>query len=77
YQNLGPADVWEILCTTADPIGDPQQFGAGRVNAYRALLELRGQPNLPGDEDGDGDVDLDDAGVISAWLAGSGQGASP
>jgi subtilisin family serine protease len=30
-----------LLKQTADPIGDPNYFGAGRVNAYRAVLAAR------------------------------------
>jgi subtilisin family serine protease len=69
--------IWQILCRSADPLGPVEHFGSGRVNAYRALLELRGQPNLPGDLNDDGLVNSADTAVLSAWLAGNGAGSTP
>jgi subtilisin family serine protease len=34
---LSNADLVQLLRQTADPVGDPGYFGAGRVNAYRAV----------------------------------------
>lgn len=77
YTTLGPPEVWTILCRSADRIGTTVQFGAGRVNAYRALLELRGQPNLPGDLDRSGVVDALDVDLLRRYIGGSGEPASP
>ena len=74
---LGPEDVWLILCRSADDLGDTQQFGAGRVNAYRALLELRGQPNLPGDLNDDGVVDRRDVRLLRRYLDNLGPPSVP
>jgi subtilisin family serine protease len=37
YPSLSPSEVTARLKSTADYVGDPQQFGSGMVNAYRAL----------------------------------------
>jgi subtilisin family serine protease len=41
-----PSAMKQLLCNTADSIGDPNQ-GCGRINAYRALAVASGDPNLP------------------------------
>lgn len=44
YQS--PAAMKQLLCSTADDIGDPHQ-GCGRLNVYRAVAKAAGDPNLP------------------------------
>lgn len=44
YQN--PAAMKQLLCSTADNIGDPHQ-GCGRINVYRAVAKALNDPNLP------------------------------
>ena len=44
YQS--PTAMRQLLCQTADNIGDPNQ-GCGRLNAYRAMATALGDPNLP------------------------------
>jgi hypothetical protein len=46
--NLSPAEVARILSATADDIGDPRQ-GAGRLDMYRALAAVAGDPKPPAD----------------------------
>lgn len=41
-----PAAMKQLLCSTADDIGDPHQ-GCGRLNAYRAAAVAAGDPVLP------------------------------
>jgi hypothetical protein len=36
----------QLLCSTADDIGDANQ-GCGRLNVYRAIAKAAGDPNLP------------------------------
>ncbi len=44
YQS--PTAMKNLLCSTADNIGDPHQ-GCGRLNVYRAVAKAVGDPNLP------------------------------
>jgi serine protease len=44
YQS--PAMMKQLLCTTADDIGDPHE-GCGRLNAYRAMATALHDPILP------------------------------
>jgi len=44
---LSPAQIKTILMANADDIGDPSQ-GGGRLNAYRALAAVKGDPIPPG-----------------------------
>ena len=57
-------EVRAIIETTADDRGvsgwDPT-FGCGRVNSFAAIIAAMGA-SLPGDFDGDGDMDSDDNG---------------
>jgi subtilisin family serine protease len=46
--SLTPAAVARILTATADDIGDPRQ-GAGRLDMYRALAAVAGDPKPPAD----------------------------
>ena len=66
--NLDPAEVKEILQQTAvdlGPGGMDNQFGAGRVDAYEAVLAaLDAVAN--GDLDRDGDVDINDLLILLA-----------
>ena len=66
--NLDPAEVKEILQQTAvdlGPAGMDNQFGAGRVDAYEAVLAaLDAVAN--GDLDRDGDVDINDLLILLA-----------
>ena len=41
-----PAAMKQLLCSTADDIGDPNQ-GCGRLNVYRAMAVASGDPNPP------------------------------
>lgn len=46
--SLNPGDVRTIIMTTAKPLGTDSQhadFGAGLVNAYRAVTSLKGKPS--------------------------------
>ncbi|MGH7756125.1 MAG: S8 family serine peptidase, partial [Vulcanimicrobiaceae bacterium] len=43
---FGPAQIAQILESTADDIRDPHQ-GAGRLNVYRALAAATGDPSPP------------------------------
>jgi subtilisin family serine protease len=38
-----PAKMFQLLCTTADNISDPNQ-GCGRLNVYRAVGTALGDP---------------------------------
>ncbi len=49
----------------------------GTVLSEEAILSLPGPPPIPGDFDGDRDVDLDDFAVAQACLSGSGQTPGP
>jgi serine protease len=44
--NLTPSEIRQILIATADDIGDPNQ-GHGRLDIYRALAAVAGDPNPP------------------------------
>jgi subtilisin family serine protease len=44
YQS--PAKMRQLLCQTADDIGDPNE-GCGRLNVYRAMATALNDPNLP------------------------------
>jgi subtilisin family serine protease len=44
YQS--PTKMFQLLCTTADNIGDPHQ-GCGRLNVYRAMAQALSDPNPP------------------------------
>jgi hypothetical protein len=44
YQS--PSAMFNLLCTTADPIGDPHQ-GCGRLNVYRAMATALHDPTPP------------------------------
>jgi subtilisin family serine protease len=44
YQS--PSAMFQLLCSTADNIGDPHQ-GCGRLNVYRAMAQALGDPNPP------------------------------
>jgi hypothetical protein len=44
YQS--PAQMKQLLCSTADNIADPHQ-GCGRLNIYRAMATALADPNLP------------------------------
>jgi subtilisin family serine protease len=67
--NLAPAQVESILKSTADDKGTPgydQQFGHGRINARRALVEA--VQICPGNTNGDTQVNVEDLlRVINAW----------
>jgi subtilisin family serine protease len=41
-----PAKMKQLLCSTADDIGDPHE-GCGRLNAYRAMAVALGDPTPP------------------------------
>jgi subtilisin family serine protease len=64
-------EVRAIIESTADdlgPAGWDQQFGHGRINAYNAVYEALNQGGIPGDIDGDGDVDTADLlALLAAW----------
>lgn len=67
--NLTPADVKCILRETADDIdvfGIDDKTGAGRVNAYQAVMASMPIVTCPGDFDNDGDVDGSDLAVFAA-----------
>jgi serine protease AprX len=67
--SLDHFQVKEILMNTAvdlGPDGIDNQYGAGRVDAYEAVLEALAQTPCPGDLDGDGDTDQQDLGVLLA-----------
>ena len=44
YQS--PSKMFQLLCTTADDIGDPHE-GCGRLNVYRAMATALGDPHPP------------------------------
>lgn len=44
YQS--PTKMFDLLCSTADNIGDPHQ-GCGRLNVYRAMAKALGDSNPP------------------------------
>lgn len=45
YQS--PAAMKTLLCTTADNLNSNPQQGCGRLNIYRAMAKVLGDPNLP------------------------------
>ncbi|MDQ2864725.1 MAG: S8 family serine peptidase [Candidatus Eremiobacteraeota bacterium] len=45
-QYASPAAMYQLLCRTADDIGDAHQ-GCGRLNVYRAMAVAIRDPNLP------------------------------
>jgi len=69
HPSLSPAQIESILKSTADDKGTPgydQQFGHGRINARRALVEVA--QVCPGNTNPDTQVDVDDLlRVINAW----------
>jgi len=44
YQS--PSKMKSLLCTSADDIGDPHE-GCGRLNIYRAMAVVVGDPTPP------------------------------
>ena len=44
YQS--PTKMKQLLCTTADDIGDAHE-GCGRLDIYRAMAKALGDPNPP------------------------------
>ncbi len=75
--SLTAADARDILRETTDVVADPMLYGAGRLNAYRALLRVNRQPSLPGDVNADGIVDGFDASMIRNFLNGVGPASTP
>jgi len=69
--SLSPAQIESILKSTADDKGTPgydQQFGHGRINARRALVEAA--QLCPGNTNGDTQVNVTDLlNVIGGWGA--------
>lgn len=59
--NLSNTEARDHLTSTADFLGSPELYGAGRVNAYRALLSVIETLELPGDVNFNGIVDMVDA----------------
>jgi subtilase family protein len=63
-------EILQILTTTAidiAPEGFDDATGYGRINALAALLAAQ-PPQVPGDLDGDGHVDIDDfVALLAAW----------
>ena len=47
HPGISPSQIKSSLMATADDIGDPNQ-GAGRLDAYRALAAVTGDPIAPG-----------------------------
>lgn len=74
---LTPAQVKDLIESTADDLGEPgfdDAFGHGRINAYRAVCEAR-RMGCPGDVDQDDDVDINDLlAIIGRWDLGAGLG---
>lgn len=71
---LTPAEVYEAMMATADDVGPPgwdEQYGHGRVNAYRALLYVAtggAGPHLPGDVNNSRTVDVADVVATLAYI---------
>ncbi len=45
YQS--PSAMFQLLCTTADPIGNANEAGCGRLNVYRAMAKALSDPSPP------------------------------
>ena len=68
---LAPTAQVRVRFTTSDPPTFPSVVEAA-VDAFKIVdYECEPPPELPGDFDGDGDVDLDDFGSFSACYNGS------
>lgn len=71
-------EVRQYLIETADDLGDPGRFGAGRVNAYRALLRAAtGHVITPGDVNNDQMIDVGDMVYLLEHLFNGGPAPQP
>lgn len=63
--NLTASQIYDIIRNSAVPLGNPQEYGSGRADAFRAILSIS-----HGDVNNDGNISLADLSSLVNYLTG-------